>query len=78
MADFDYDEAQAARILGVSAKTLSRWRRAGRIEHHRTPGGRIRYAASQLAGFKESCRVSVLTSPHLSPYVRRIAESDRP
>ncbi len=66
MADFDYDEAQAARILGVSAKTLSRWRRAGHIEHHRTPGGRIRYAAVQLADFKESCRVGVLTRVSLS------------
>lgn len=59
----DYDEAQAARILGISAKTLARWRRAGRIEHHRLPGGRIRYGADQLAGFKERCRVHVLICP---------------
>lgn len=69
MADFDYDEAQAARILGVSTKTLQRWRRRGAIGFHRTPGGRIRYGLDQLANFRSHCRVSpfVPTSPHMSP-----------
>lgn len=56
MADFDYDEAQAARILGVSTVTLRRWRRAGAIGYCRTPGGRIRYGVDQLANFKSGCR----------------------
>lgn len=57
----DFTEDQAARILGVSGKTLSRWRRAGHIEHHRTPTGRIRYSVDQLAAFRERCRVHVRT-----------------
>lgn len=58
MADgLDHSEAQAARILGVSARTLQRWRLAGRIGHYRTPGGRIRYSVEQLVAFRASCRV---------------------
>ncbi|MGK2910328.1 MAG: helix-turn-helix domain-containing protein [Sphingobium sp.] len=67
--DYDFDEAQAARILGVSAKTLSRWRRSGAIGYHRMPGGRIRYTTDQLANFRASCRVmatNVLTSTQLT------------
>jgi len=57
MAEFDYDEAQAARILGVSVRTLQRWRKDRRVEHYALPGGRIRYSAMQLADFTASCRV---------------------
>lgn len=57
MADFEYDEVQAARILSVSPVTLARWRKAGHVGHHRTPGGRIRYSLDQLANFKSRCRV---------------------
>lgn len=54
---FDYDEAQAARILGLSVRTLQRYRKAFRIAHYALPGGRIRYSAMQLADFAASCRV---------------------
>ena len=53
----DFDEAQAARILGVAAVTLRRWRKAGAVGYHRMPGGRVRYSLDQLANFKSSCRV---------------------
>lgn len=44
----DYDEKAAARILSVSPKTLSRWRKAGMVSHYRTPTGRIRYRLDDL------------------------------
>lgn len=44
----DFDEKAAARILGVSPKTLSRWRKAGMVSYYRTPTGRIRYTTDDL------------------------------
>ena len=44
MASIDqhgFDEKAAARILGISPKTLGRWRKAGMVSHYRTPTGRI-------------------------------------
>ncbi len=55
----EFDEQQAARVLGVSHRTLRRWRLAERIEHYRLPGGRIRYSTSQLLDFHRSMRVPV-------------------
>lgn len=57
-----FTEKQAARILGVSSKTLFRWRKAGAIGFHRTPGvrGRITYSMDQIANFRSRCRVDVL------------------
>jgi predicted site-specific integrase-resolvase len=43
-----FTEEQAARILGVNARTLRRWRKAGAVGHYLTPGGRIRYAPEHL------------------------------
>lgn len=63
MNDADYDEAQAARVLDVSAVTLRRWRLAGEIGHYRMPGGRIRYSADQLANFRARCRVDPRSLP---------------
>ena len=41
---------QAARLLGVSVRTLERHRSAGRlVPARRTPGGHARYSAAQLA-----------------------------
>jgi molybdopterin-binding protein len=39
----------AARVLGVSADTLRRWERDGRIRFERSPGGRRTIASSELA-----------------------------
>jgi excisionase family DNA binding protein len=52
------DEKTAARILGVTARTLRRWRVGGQIAYYRLPGGHIRYSADQLIDFKNSCRVA--------------------
>jgi excisionase family DNA binding protein len=35
--------AQAATILRVSPKTITRWAKVGRLPHQRTLGGRHRY-----------------------------------
>ena len=43
-----FNEAQAARIIGVGARTLRRWRKAGAVGHSLTPGGRIRYSPEDL------------------------------
>lgn len=52
-------EKQAAAVLGVSVKTLQRWRRAGLVAHFATPGGRIRYAWSDLAAAATWRRVEI-------------------
>jgi excisionase family DNA binding protein len=39
----------AARILGVSTRTLARWARNGRVPGLKTPGGRWRFFAPDLA-----------------------------
>ena len=58
---FDHDEEQAARILGVSARTMKTYRAGGHISFYRLPGkpGRIRYSTEQLAEFVRSRRVPV-------------------
>jgi excisionase family DNA binding protein len=39
---------QVAERLGVSAKTVSRWAKAGRLTHLRTLGGHRRYDPDQI------------------------------
>lgn len=57
---FDYDEKQAARILGVSTRTMKAYRAGAHIGFYRLPGklGRIRYSTEQLAEFVRSRRVA--------------------
>jgi DNA-binding transcriptional MerR regulator len=43
-----YDEKAAARIIGVSPRTLRAWRKDGKVSYHRTPGGRVRYTLDQM------------------------------
>ena len=43
-----YSEAQAAAQLGVSERTLRRWRAAGLVPFCKTPGGRIFYSFAQV------------------------------
>lgn len=43
-----YSEAQAAAQLGVSERTLRRWRQNGKVPFCRTPGGRIFYTFAQV------------------------------
>lgn len=54
----DFDEKAAARILGVSPKTLSRWRKAGMVSHYRTPTGRIRYTTDDLLALQRAGHVA--------------------
>ncbi|MEZ0495981.1 helix-turn-helix domain-containing protein [Sphingomonas sp. IW22] len=53
---FDFGEKAAARIVGVSPRTLRRWREAGKVGHYVTPGGRIRYTMEQLIELQRGCR----------------------
>jgi len=61
-------EPEAAAALRVSAKTLARWRTAGKVSYNRTPGGRIRYTWDDLLALRISMRVSsqVPVCPHMS------------
>ena len=53
------NETEAARILGLSAKTLRRWRWAGRpnLPFHKI-GSAVRYDPNTLAAFIEAGRRS--------------------
>ena len=53
-----FTEPQAARIAGVSQRTLRRWRKAGAVGYSLTPGGRIRYTAEDLHRLTVAMRVS--------------------
>lgn len=45
MADHGYlNGREAAALLGVSTRTVTRWAREGRIATKRTPGGQRRFA----------------------------------
>ena len=65
---FDHDEKQAARILGVSTRTMKSYRAKGQIGFYRLHGGRIRYATEQLTEFVRSTRVGVPAIPQISPH----------
>ena len=50
---------EAERRLGVSAATLRRWAKAGKIEHHVTPGGQRRHDVdAHLHGHSEPVTVA--------------------
>ena len=50
------DLSEAARYLGVHFTTLRRWADAGRVPCIRTPGGRRRFAMSELQRFLDGLR----------------------
>ncbi|MCP1470985.1 DNA-binding transcriptional MerR regulator [Sphingobium sp. OAS761] len=54
----EYNEASAAAYLGLSPRTLRRYRMAGLIGYHRSPGGRISYTLDQMIDFQLSTRVA--------------------
>lgn len=45
--------AEAARILGVSTKTVSRWARAGKIPYVVTLGGHRRFPVAEVRAIAE-------------------------
>ncbi len=49
-------EHEAARILGLSVKTLRRWRWAGKPPHFLKIGSAVRYDPQVLAEFIEAAR----------------------
>lgn len=53
----NFTEPQAARIVGVGARTLRRWRKAGAVGYSLTPGGRILYTAEDLHRLARDMRV---------------------
>ena len=56
-ADFPYlTPGQAARILGVSPKTVNRWANNGRIPCKVTLGGHLRFRADVIAAVAASMR----------------------
>ena len=50
---------EAADILGVTAPTVIKWVKDGRMAAHRTPGGHRRIAASDLSTFAADCGYTV-------------------
>jgi len=62
---YDYNEAQAARVLGIAERTLRDWRKKGYIGHHELPGGRIRYTVAQLMDFHRSTNRPAATNQTL-------------
>ena len=50
------NEHEAARILGLSVKTLRRWRWAGRPPSVLKIGAAVRYDPAELASFIEAAR----------------------
>lgn len=69
-------EEQAAAAVRVSARTLARWRSAGRVSYERTPGGRIRYSWDDLVALRRSMQVAanVSTCPDMSGEAEAAAE----
>ena len=56
-------EPQAARLLGVSAKTLYRWRKAGAVGHVLTPGHKIRCRPKHIARLLADMEVEPILGP---------------
>jgi excisionase family DNA binding protein len=58
-----FKERQAAEALGVSVRTLQRWRVEGRGPHYRKLGKLVAYAEQDLAEFLEECRRHSTSEP---------------
>lgn len=56
------NESQAADLLGVSPKTLSRWRWAGKGPDFYKFGGAVRYKTADLEVFAEGSRQEVASA----------------
>jgi predicted site-specific integrase-resolvase len=60
------DEQEAAKILGLSVKTLRRWRWAGRGPTFRMIGGAVRYHPMDLDNFIDAGRRDSTLAPERS------------
>jgi len=56
-------ETRAAGMVGVSARTLRRWRKAGAVSYSLTPGGRIFYSAEDLIQLRSAMHVEAIVGP---------------
>nr|WP_166181000.1 helix-turn-helix domain-containing protein [Altererythrobacter segetis] len=56
------NEVAAADLLGVSPKTLSRWRWAGKGPDYYKFGGAVRYKTDDLEAFAEDSRQEVASA----------------
>jgi excisionase family DNA binding protein len=61
--------AEAAALLGVCPKTISRWAAAGRIMAVRTCGGHRRIVRHSLAGVTRLRRPPGVTEPNTPPQI---------
>jgi len=66
-----YTMREAAKILGVSVRTIQRWDKAGKIRCIRTPGGRRRVPESEIR------RILGLSEERVMGYARVSSRSQR-
>lgn len=52
-----FTEPAAARVLGISPRTLRRWRARGAVGYSITPGRRIRYTLENLRNLERCMMV---------------------
>lgn len=52
-----FTEPETARIIGVNASTLRRYRKMGAIGHRQLPGGGIRYTQEHIDRFMKAMEV---------------------
>ena len=75
------DLSEAARYLGVHFTTLRRWADAGQVPCIRTPGGRRRFAVSELQrfldGLRQSQRTALGSSTAIAPLDTRTLDAAR-
>jgi excisionase family DNA binding protein len=64
MADERYNEAQAAKYLGVARITLNKWRQRGKGPVILKMGGQVRFLKSDLDAWLASCRVNPAERKH--------------
>lgn len=58
-----FTEPQAARVFGVSARTMRRWRTAGAVGYSLTPGGRVLYTVADLDRLRAAMHVEPMLGP---------------
>jgi excisionase family DNA binding protein len=59
-----YNKKSFAKVLGVSVETIDRYRKAGKLPHHRI-GDRVIFTDGDLLVFLESCSVPATNVPTL-------------
>ena len=69
---FGFTEKEAAAQIGVTDRTLRRWRKAGAVGYLLTPGGRVRYHGEHLRRLLLDMRVDPPRSVQMSAYVRTL------